>query len=56
MMSVLESLIGSSESGEESIVDPVIKAGLNLLISRFGYTNVMRVMKSMKQTKKRGVN
>lgn len=38
---------------EETIMDPVIKAGLNILIQRFGYTNVTRVFKAMKPKKGR---
>lgn len=47
----LGELSGQNTGNEETIMDPIIRTGLNLMVQRFGYANVSRVLKAMKPKK-----
>jgi len=56
MVEIVGNLLGNlmnpgMDDGESTIVDPVIRVALNILIQKFGYANVNRVMKTLKPKK-----
>lgn len=53
-MDIISNLLGNANADgddESTIMDPIIQAALRVLITRFGYSNVARVFKTMKPRK-----
>ena len=51
MIDIIGSILGGQTDvgdNEKTVMDPIIEAVLRILIGRFGYSNVYRVMKSLK--------
>ena len=53
-MDIISSILGGQTDegdNEKTVMDPIIQAALRVLITRFGYSNVARVFKTMKPRK-----